>query len=106
MNKTERNAILLSLFSLIGICGIGHFYLKRYKEGVLFLVVFAIFQTILDRGITYFDEFRPFLDDFIDPTEMGADYGFIVVYTVIQIAIMAFITITRTLVILVNRTDQ
>ena len=36
--KNRTNAILLSLFALVGLGGIGHFYLGKFKAGLTFLL--------------------------------------------------------------------
>ena len=37
-SKTRKNSILLSLFALVGLGGIGHFYLGKFKAGLAFLL--------------------------------------------------------------------
>lgn len=38
MERKKRNAIIFSLFTLVGLGGVGHFYLNNFKYGLLFLV--------------------------------------------------------------------
>lgn len=57
-NTKRRNAILFSLFAFLGLGGIGHFYLNKFKQGFVFLIVGSLleisipltaFSSILDK---------------------------------------------------------
>ena len=46
MSKSS-NAILFSLFAFVGLGGIGHFYLNRFKEGFIFLIGGIILELLI-----------------------------------------------------------
>ena len=45
MNK-KTNAIILCLFALVGLGGIGHFYLGKFKAGLAFLLCGLLLEVV------------------------------------------------------------
>lgn len=80
--KKSTNAILFTLLAFVGLGGVGHFYLGRFKQGLLFLMggiiiefigMFVMFGSAA-FGVEYVDYLK-----FLDTTFL---YGLVIYFTI------------------------
>jgi len=80
--RKRTNAILFTLFAFVGLGGVGHFYLNRFKQGVLFLmggIIIEFCAIFVFFGSTFYDvEYFDYLK-FLDSTYL---YGLTVYFAI------------------------
>jgi len=96
-NHKKRNAILFSMFAFIGLGGIGHFYLNKFKEGFVFLIVGAMLEISVPLSFLSIALEKPQIDAF-------SALGQVNDHVMIILAIFGIVSIIRIYFITRNET--